>query len=226
MSFFFSDNSVQGSIHETNLISYYSMNDISGSTLNDYTGTYNGTISGATTIAGYNGNCLSFDGVNDQVSFSASAWSELTGDFTIICRCEPTKNDSVIISKYAAVPAFFDFIGRAAGSAAGKAGGQVGSGPSTNAQVFDPAQISSYGSWPVIVLRQSGTTFAVYVNDMSTPKATNTVTRNTSRSTDVGYIGRRAFASAPAWFGGKIDSLAVYNAALTQSEMEQTRDNM
>lgn len=49
------------------LILDYSFDAISGSTIIDGAGNYNGTIYGATSITGLHGNALSFDGVNDYV---------------------------------------------------------------------------------------------------------------------------------------------------------------
>jgi len=62
----------------TDYLFYYTMDNISGTTLNDEGGTYNGTIGGATTSAGIDGNALSFDGVNDSVVTDLTAESNLT----------------------------------------------------------------------------------------------------------------------------------------------------
>lgn len=55
-----------------NYIAYWTMDNIAGSTLVDETGTYDGSISGATTDVGVDGDCLSFDGADDSVSFSGT----------------------------------------------------------------------------------------------------------------------------------------------------------
>lgn len=47
---------------------FYTMDSITGTTLEDETGTFDGTINGATQVAGYIGSALDFDGVNDRVT--------------------------------------------------------------------------------------------------------------------------------------------------------------
>lgn len=65
----------------TDYIAYYTMDNISGSTLIDETGGYDGTIYGATTTAGVVGNALNFDGVNDYVEMAGTVtpFGALTG---------------------------------------------------------------------------------------------------------------------------------------------------
>ncbi|NAW33253.1 LamG domain-containing protein [Halomonas alimentaria] len=53
------------------LVLHYTMNSITGSSLADETGSYDGTISGAMQVAGRFGNALAFDGENDYVDVGA-----------------------------------------------------------------------------------------------------------------------------------------------------------
>jgi len=69
-------------------VAEYNFNNCSGTTLADNIGTLNGTISGATWAEGYNGQALSFDGVDDYVEITGSendlAFVQNTGVFTIV----------------------------------------------------------------------------------------------------------------------------------------------
>jgi len=52
------------------LVAWYSMDNVSGTTLFDQLGGYDGTISGATQVPGVIGDALQFDGVDDMVIVS------------------------------------------------------------------------------------------------------------------------------------------------------------
>lgn len=81
--------------NEYYLNSYWAMDtiDLSGNTLIDVYNTKNGTINGVTTGgAGIVNEDLSFDGVNDKVTFTNSSIYRSTGDFSVGCWINPNEN--------------------------------------------------------------------------------------------------------------------------------------
>lgn len=95
MSFFFSDNSEVGI--PSDFIAHYTMDNISGSTLVDEAGNYDGTITGAVTATGNDGDALYFDGTNDYVLINGIGLG-MGSNFTI-----------VHIIKYVAVPSAVEY---------------------------------------------------------------------------------------------------------------------
>ncbi|SEQ24826.1 Concanavalin A-like lectin/glucanases superfamily protein [Amphritea atlantica] len=198
-------------IQLTGLYAHWTMDNIDGTTLIDEMGNLNGTIHGAISVPGFHGNALSFNGNGDHISFAPGALDGLTGDFVILVRYKPVGTDNVLISKYSAIPAFFELIGR---DDSGYLNSQLGEGGG-NVQVKGPAVGEG---WSHAGLRMSGTVATLFLDGAGV--ASKTVTRNTSRATDSLYIGRRGYPGAEAYFEGLIDSILIYNLALSDTEIE------
>lgn len=80
---------VDGGVPVDGLIAWYTMDNISGTTLLDEQGSYNGTIVGATQVPGVLGQAMNFDGINDRIRinpspiaalFSVSLWLKKNDD--------------------------------------------------------------------------------------------------------------------------------------------------
>lgn len=200
------------------LIAWYTMDNISGTTLIDQMGNYNGTITGAVQTAGKFGQALLFNGSSDFVDCGSLAGSTLVGDFTIslwIKTSEPT--DGVYLAKYNSVPSFFE-IGRA----------NVGSCfyvrhpnlDGTDVLLKDPATTGSYGSNFVnVVMLRSGSTTSIIVNTVT--KASIATTRSTASSGHNLQIGARSFPGAREFGQGAIDQIRIYNRAFSAVEIAQ-----
>lgn len=205
-----------GDIPSSGLSSYYTMDNITGgTTLVDEQGVANGTISGATVVAGVSGNALSFDGVNDQVNLGAAAGASLTGSISV---CAWVKNNdsgnAVFVSKYEAIPCFFE-LGKSVTAYYFRTGTTAG----VNVELFDTATADSYGSNFVFIIGEydsANSKLRIYVNNAM--KAEMTTTRSAPRTSDVAYLGRRAFSGAEEFGAAVIDNVRFFNRVLTAQE--------
>ena len=200
------------------LIAYYTMDNISGATLIDQVGNYNGTITGAVQTVGKFGQALLFNGSSDFVDCGSLVGSTLVGDFTIslwVKTSEP--DDGVYLAKYNSAPSFFE-IGRAT----------VGSCfyvrhpnlDGTDVLLKDSATTESYGSNFVnVVMLRSGSTTSIIVNNAT--KAATTTTRSTASSGHNLQFGARSFPGAREFGQGAIDQIRIYNRALSTAEIAQ-----
>lgn len=202
------------SIPTDNLVLHYTMDNIAGATLVDEVGSYNGTISGATTTAGKSGNALSFDGVNDYVDCGSGAGSTVTGSFTICLWADSTASGGrVYLGKYAAVPAFFE-MGQTNDD---KFYLRIASDATTNVLVNDPVALTTYGAGFQFLLGEyDGSVLRLYVNNALV--ASLTTARNASRSSDNLNLGRRSYVGAEAYAGVLLDQVRLYSRALTAGE--------
>lgn len=200
------------------LIAHYTMDNISGATLIDQMGNYNGAINGAVQTAGKFGQALLFNGSSDFVDCGSLAGSTLVGDFTISLWIKTSESDDgVYLAKYNSVPSFFE-IGRATvGSCF-----YVRHANSGGADMLlkDPATTESYGSNFVnVVMLRSGSTTSIIVNNVT--KAATTTTRTTASSGHNLQIGARSFPGAREFGQGAIDQIRIYNRALSTAEIAQ-----
>jgi glucose/arabinose dehydrogenase len=199
----------------TGLVGAWSFNE-TGATAADASGNGNtGTVSGATRVAGHDGNGLSFDGINDIVNVADSnsldvnrmtleAWVRPTGlaDWrAVILKEQPGQ---LVYALYASTD-----NGRPSGHVF-TTGDMMVRGPS----------ILTANTWSHLALTWDGTTERLYVN--GTQVATNPLAGNAVTSTGALRIGGNNVWGE--WFSGLIDEVRVYNRALSAAEIVTDRD--
>lgn len=171
---------------------------------NDFIGSDNGSVSGATLTAGYINGSYEFDGNNDQITYSTDLMGGLSSA-SVSFWANPDSSSQ-------------DFVWASA---------DVGSG----FMRFDSNQIQSFfypggvqkatsysftpsGSWVHIVMTYDGSNVRLYVNGVlrDTTAGTGALTMG-----DDLFVGRNQGGSA--WFDGHLDEFLVHDVALDQDQV-------
>lgn len=192
------------------LIAWYTMQNISGSTLIDEMGNYNGTVSGTTLVAGKFGNAMAFNGTASdgvllpsmgvaQITISLWVWIDSLAPLQqpIIGNWNTGATTSYIIDIWARN---FRWITEQ---------------PPTHI-ITTPAVA---GQWVhVCVYNRAAGLGGIVVDDGVAVEATSANTlRTPSGALTVGYKGD----DGSPRFGGRIDQLRIYNRTLTRAEITQ-----
>lgn len=200
------------------LVSYWSMDSISGNTLNDYTGINNGTIYGATQVDGMVGKALSFDGVDDYVDCgnNVAGNSNMTISFWI----NPSANQQGgLIYKTAgysnALEDYHIFWWT------GIQGIQIGF---SNGSVITYNNLGGSGiiiinEWQLITVVKTGTKVDVYRNSVFSGSANNYPVNVQNTATPL-IIGKESVLPQRK-FKGKLDEVMFFNRALSLEEIQQ-----
>lgn len=194
------------------MISYWKFDENTGRMAFDSVDHNIGTIYGATWVSGIVNSALSFDGINDYVKIPDSDNLDITGDLTIeawvntsqtglgwiFSNClEVSPHDGFTLELYNGKARFY----------------------SQNSDLFSASVINT-GTWKHIAVTLSGTTATIYVDGVLDSSGTvNTPNVNTVDQT----IG--ASYALSYFFQGLIDEVAIYNRALTASEIQQHYQN-
>jgi hypothetical protein len=194
------------------IISYYKLDETSGTTAYDSLGVNNGFNNGATiNVAGKINTAYDFDGSNDYVlmdsAFQSGSWSEVSvsawfyqdsrSDFSPIIYSRGSKTG--YLSFLESDDSFFGF------SVAGDVNDRVKVASST----------LNIGEWIHAVGTYDGTTMRLYINGLNVANRTVSSTINFTGTSYIGYDP----AISTRKFNGKIDEVAIWNRALTNSEI-------
>ncbi len=197
------------------LLGYWNFNEDSGTTANDTSGNgYNGTVSGATWVAGYAGSALSFNGLNSEVvtasipivnTFSITAWVNPA----IIpqkgyVRIAETRYYSGLYLGTNAAGTQYKFIANNGAGTTGVCGASFG--------CVEGGAIT--GGWHLVTGTYDGTTAKLYVD--------NTLVASDTFEPDSSiyplFIGRNYASNSYSW-NGVIDEVRLYNRALSSPEV-------
>jgi hypothetical protein len=197
------------------LVGSWGFDEASGTTAQDASGSgNNGTISGATRVAGRSGgSALNFDGIDDRVTVADSASLDLTNRMTLEAWVRPTALGSswrtVAMKEQSA-----DLVyGLYAGSDTGVPSAHFHNGGHT--MLAGPGALTT-GSWTHLSSTYDGSTLRLYVN--GTQVASRALSGSAAASSQALYIGGSALWGE--YFQGAIDDVRVYNRALTGSEIQ------
>jgi RHS repeat-associated protein len=204
-------------------VSYWELNEGSGTTAGDSVGAHNGTIHGAAWTAGTVGEALSFDGVDDYVKavnsenlnfaniITVEAWARLdatdfTKWYTVVCNFESSGWGIEISPDYDKWEWLLHING------------------SYRTVRSDAVVIP--GEWYHIVGIYDGSEVSLFINGVK-QTATISVTGSIKESPVAVTIGANpeAGGSFIRNFKGVIDEVAVYNTALSPEEIQQHYQN-
>ncbi|MCW4005046.1 MAG: hypothetical protein NWF04_00395 [Candidatus Bathyarchaeota archaeon] len=214
----FADGVSMGVPFDDRLIGYWDMNDGSGIVVRDVSGNNNngtfygynnGLISGAVHVAGQFENALSFNNSGDFVSLSSAI--SLTGEYTL----------SVWVNRFSALD--YDFI-------FGSSEYDTKIGLTASGYLLVRAQLGGdtdytvpvpTGKWVnIIVTRSSNDTIYAYVDGAKYPLFGGVA------QPDPFYMDYIGVDDSENYFNGIIDTVCVYNCALSQSEIVLLSDGV
>lgn len=194
-----------------NLQLYWNFND----NATDQTGNgWDGSITGASYAAGKLGNCLSFDGTDDKMTFGNL---NITGNFTISFWVYV---DASQIRSYPVM-----LVKGTDGNENYEVGGWDGSKWlccvrwSTSGRRTDLNTTLTTGTWHHLVMRFDGTTWDLW-KDGSSASSTTAYSGQTPVSSNTASIGfDQAWGSANSYFTGDMDEVGIWTRALTNTEI-------
>lgn len=200
-----------------NLISYYKLDETSGTTAIDSVGSNNGTNNGATVnVSGKINTAYSFDGTNDYIDLGTTRIIDTSSDFTISSWVKWTSTGYVAGSIFAR-------DGGGAGQNEFSLMRWPGGGNNENilfnvgnSNVVTNADLLGDGAWHHIVGVKSGSTLYIYVDGSLDKSGAFGSTVLYSVSTKIGARG-----SVSNYFGGTIDEIGVWSRALSSTEITQ-----
>ncbi|GFE60844.1 LamG-like jellyroll fold domain-containing protein, partial [Geobacter sp. AOG2] len=197
------------------LVAAYAFNEGTGTTVADASGNgLNGTISGASWVAGKDGNALSFNGVNNLVTVPASNVLDLTTGMTLEGWVYPTNSSGkwgcVLMKETSNFYAYGLYIS-----------------PANHPVVFMVINGSEHGfevptnltanTWSHLAATYDGTTLSVYVNGIL--KGSETISATIPASSGALRIGGNSIW-ATEYFTGIIDNVRIFDRALTNAEIQ------
>ncbi|GFE60846.1 hypothetical protein AOG2_14330 [Geobacter sp. AOG2] len=197
------------------LVAAYAFNEGTGTTVADASGNgLNGTISGASWVAGKDGNALSFNGVNNLVTVPASNLLDLTTGMTLEGWVYPTNSSGkwgcVLMKETSNFYAYGLYVS-----------------PANRPTVFMVINGSEHGfevptilttnTWSHLAATYDGTTLSVYVNGIL--KGSENISTIIPASSGALRIGGNSIW-ATEYFTGIIDNVRIFNRALTGTEIQ------
>ena len=193
------------------LISEWNFNEGNGSKVSDPINKLNGEIQGASWVSGVNGNCLSFDGEDDNVSIPHSSNLAFQDELTISAWAKSKEYKEAKIAQKG------DWDGYGIGGT--KWGGWKGhirlnNDQSTSIESKDGRPILN--EWYHIALTYNGSILKLYINgQLNATKSVSGQLKVNSRDISIGSdSGKQKF------FNGLIDEVKFYNKALGHTEIQ------
>ncbi len=198
----------------TGLVAAYGFDEGTGGTTADATANaLDGTISGASwTSSGYDGNALTFDGVDDWVTVADAAALDLTDGMTLAAWVYPTT-----LGDWRTVVFKEDTAGFAYALDADADGASPAGYLTTDVAGFealDDAPLSA-NTWTHIAVTYDGANLVLYVNGAVagvTPASGTIVTTS-------GALRMGGNSPWGEYFAGRIDSVRIYDRALSPNEV-------
>ncbi|MFW5703888.1 MAG: LamG-like jellyroll fold domain-containing protein [Patescibacteria group bacterium] len=206
---------------DPNLVSYWNMDDGSGTTASDTTGNNSGTVSGAQWVTGQENTALEFDGSNDSVDVGTFdiAGSALTiagwvyiDDFGV--------SDARIISKATGVAEqdHYFMVSTIDHYGSKRLRFRLKTGGSTTTLIANSTGVLSTGQWVHVAAVYDGSSMILYKNGVAVGSTSKSGSLSTNNTVPV-WIGNNPTNDRP--FDGKIDELAIYDRALSATEIQQ-----
>lgn len=201
---------------------FYTMDDVSGSTVYDETGTYDGTITGTVDfVAGRIGDAAEFDGTNAE--YISTGYKTNGGDYTISCwvNFDDFDEHMAIYAEANAVASSFGTLFWLISSFPGVV--QFGHFKSVSGDYDAVAAatitLSANTDYHICAVRKNNSYHKIYINGVE--DATGSCADVTTTSTFTGTIGDNPdyTGSGTRRVDGWVDQFRIYNYALSQSEI-------
>jgi hypothetical protein len=222
--------SYQNTVLDSSPVSYWRLGESSGTSAADTSGSNTGTYTGspslaqAGALAGDADTAVSFDGSNDYVTRAYTAALN-PAQISVEAWVKPTGGQNT----------WRTLVGSWASGGGGSEKGywlgisgddntwrwQIGTGSGVG-QVYGPGP--TLNSWTHVVGTYDGTTARFYLNGASVGSVTTTYTANALRPTVIGAYQPGA-GSYQMFLPGLIDDVAVYNRALSATEVQLHYDS-
>ena len=231
------DNTFTKDFDENGLVGLWHMDEGSGTTIIDSSGTGNGgELKGGTSWIGEdggqwnsrddinfsNGDCLNFDGNNDYVEIKDDASLRISKDLTLVAWVKTSDSSGDIISK------FKDFSGTARDDSyklyvsSGNASFliQTNTGSSPNHERVTGTSIND-NKWHHVVGTFDGSTLRIYVDGKEENSTSYSGTIATGSGSDL-FIGAEDYGNSPYYQDNLeciIDEVRIYNRVLNDEEI-------
>ena len=199
--------------------SLYRFDEVSGDTVVDSVGAWNGTLmNGATREASspWGGSALKLDGVDDYVSIDKTLLHDLPqGTIAANVYCDPSNNQMFTIvsqgdTTYTALVFGIGTDGRPSAAMVS---------PSYQAQYLTSPDPVPMNTWVQLALTWDGAVWRIYVNGVPNGEVASTVTPRNDPNEPV-KIGRHNHIQGPFYAKGMVDNLTVRARALSAAELQ------
>jgi trimeric autotransporter adhesin len=203
------------------LVGYWRLSEPFGSVAFDSKSTNDGAYKNGTTLAAAgaltttNDFGASFDAVNDYVNVPNTAALDLTSGITLEAWAKPSSvSDRLVVSKRDATGYAWEMGFATSGAAIGRI--------NSNTNEARTATIYTTGNWYLLTMTYDQSTIRLYVNGVQ--QATFAYTGAITTPNIPVMIGRRGTTGSESWFSGTIDEVAIYNRALSATEVQAHYD--
>ena len=211
---------------DPNLVAWYTFDEGSGTTATDWANGHNGTINGATWVAGKKGGALSFDGINDYVRVLDNPAVRFTQDssFTLCSWINPisTVGQGVLLGKFqtSGMDNLFtynmDWWLESQGI-----GFQAAESGYSYVNLGTPGGVAPVDTWSHIACVYDNRNMKIYVNGELEATDISPMRQAPTRQTMTLGIGAALIGSSvERYFNGSLDDIRIYNRALTGEEIK------
>jgi len=189
------------------LVAAYGLNEGTGTTVNDNSGTgLTGSMSGASWVAGRYGQALSLDGASSVVAFGDV---DLTGSFTVMGWMQTRSLYSNSCASF--VMKAFDYGFEVCN---GSLRARIGSGNGWSTYAIRPLTTADLNVWKHIAMTYNGTTVRLYIDGVLISSATGAHVSNNNPL----LFGR--WTPASEYWNGVVDEVRIYSRMLSQAEVQ------
>jgi len=203
-------------ITTTGLSMYYTMDNVSGSTLISETGVYNGSISGATIVNDRNTKVLNLDG-NDYVTVSRSLWF---GNPGLVCTVSGWFKGSGLIcgNNNVSTIAGYGYLYLASNYISYQAHNTTGAPYTITFDYTFPTPIDTT-KWNYVAFVKSGASSAYYINGLYYSfNGAFSSTMPACYAFTIGKYQHRNFGLS--YFNGRMDNFRFYDTALNKMQLD------
>ena len=212
-------------LEDSSLVAQWHMDEGTGTTVSDSSGNDNtGTIYGATWVDGKFGKALSFDGTDDYVEVANSASLNITGneitmEAWVYGNFPVNYKRYIIINKYRRSVGGYGLIIYHHSSPSGTARAYLNT-DAGRSESFCGSAVSP-NIWTHIAFTWNSPSGSMYINGVkeSDCELNGSIASYSDRALWIGKPG--GGSGADVYFNGTIDEIAIYNRALSASEIQQ-----
>jgi len=198
------------------LVSYWDLNENSGTVVTDKQGVSNGTISNANWGTGINGRCLEFNGTNSNVNMPSVTKLNPTETITIMAWVKTKDNRSAKIFQKGDWDGYGIGIDKWLGWQ-----GTIRMADNTSVNLVWGGGLPLLNTWYHVAVTYDGATMKIFINgQLKNSKAVTGKLVVNSRNLSIGSEN-----AAQKFFNGSIDEVKLFSAALDQTQIQSHFNN-